>query len=85
MTSHHVAVLSGGSEIVTAALVEEFPSSGFWSAIIALGWNSTPCSVASELWLHHLCSHPVEYSPSRRVLKPLRSVVGRVAGRGTYA
>lgn len=74
MTERVVAILSGGSEIISVALVEEFLASGFRPVVIALRRNSLLRGLAKELPFHQLTWPPVDpASTARQLVEALRT------------
>ena len=81
MTSQHVAVLSGGSEIVSAALIEEFLSNGFRPVIIALGRNSILRSLAKQMPFEELAWPPTDPASTANQLATILKAFGSTENR----
>lgn len=74
MTARVVVILSGGSEIVSVALVEEFLANGFRPAIVSLRRNSILNGLADELPFHRLSWPPVDpTSTAHQLVAALRA------------
>lgn len=74
MTAQAVAILSGGSEIISVALVEEFLANGFRPVIIALRRNSILRGLPNELPFHQLTWPPVDpASTAKQLVVALRT------------
>jgi hypothetical protein len=73
----HVAILSGGSEIVSLALVEELLTNGFQPIIIALRKDSLFRGLSANIPFTELDWNPAETDSDSSMLAAGSAAVGR--------